>query len=83
MSGDTFSKFIAELTQKQIFDLVKVSSEMHEKIGGIMAIEELIDVPCGDNVTMTIRFANYLRMIFQQQAVEPATLVRASMALGQ
>lgn len=80
MSGGTFSKFMTETTNR-IYDLVS-SAEAHERIGGIMAIDELIEVPCEDNETKIIRFANYLRMVFQQTSAETSTLVQASRALG-
>ncbi|CAE8625646.1 unnamed protein product [Polarella glacialis] len=80
MSRGTFSTFMTETT-KRIYDLVS-SDEAHEKIGGIMAIDELIEVPCEDNETKTIRFANYLRMVFQQPVMEASTLMQASRALG-
>ncbi|CAK0859513.1 unnamed protein product [Prorocentrum cordatum] len=80
MSRGTFSDFMTETTRR-IYDLVS-SAETHERIGGIMAIDELIEVPCEDNETKIIRFANYLRMVFQQPVVETPTLTYASRALG-
>jgi len=68
-------------TTKRIYDLVS-SSENHEKLGGIAAIDELMEVPCEDNETKIIRFANHLRMIFQQPAVDTQVLIQASRVLG-
>jgi len=80
MSGGAYSRFMAETTNR-IYDLV-TSVETHEKIGGIMAIDELIEVQCEDNETKIIRFVNYLRIIFQQPSLETSTLTQASRALG-
>jgi len=53
-------------------------------MGGISAIDNLIDCHSEENDTKIIRFANFLRMIFQQPpaSTDPETLVRASQALG-
>lgn len=75
MSRGTFSNFMTETT-KRIYDLVS-SVETHEKIGGIMAIDELIEVPCEDNETKIIRFANYLRMVLVAPAPARARAPRA------
>ncbi|CEM08834.1 unnamed protein product [Vitrella brassicaformis CCMP3155] len=83
MSGGTFTKFMADLN-KRIYDLVS-SPHQEDKIGGIMAIDELIDVQCDENETKIIRFSNYLRMIFQQCSsgpLEHSILPRATRALG-
>jgi hypothetical protein len=46
--------------------------------------DELIDVPYEENETKIIRFANYLRMVFNQSSdsTDPRLLERASKALG-
>jgi FKBP12-rapamycin complex-associated protein len=48
------------------------------------AADELIDVPYEENETKIIRFANYLRMVFNQSSdsTDPRLLERASKALG-
>lgn len=53
-------------------------------IGGILVIDELIDVPYEENETKLIRFAQYLRMIFQQSndSTDQRLLREASKALG-
>ena len=58
---ESFSAFLTELNRR-IFELVSSSSADHT-IGGILAIDALIDVPLEQNDKI-IRFANYLRMVF-------------------
>eukprot|EP00736_Rhodelphis_marinus_P007859 Rmarinus@m.12108 len=79
MSGEEFTRFMNDLNRK-IFDLVH-SSEAHDRMGGLIAIDELIDLDCEENATKITRFANYLRMILPN-AHDRATLERASRALG-
>ena len=59
---ESFSAFLTELNRR-IFELVSSSSADHT-IGGILAIDALIDVPLEQNDKI-IRFANYLRMVEQ------------------
>jgi FKBP12-rapamycin complex-associated protein len=77
MSGESFSKFMNELTNKHIFELVN-SSVVAEKIGGILAIDKLIDIEHDENVKTT-RFANYLRIGLQSNDI--TVMVMASKAL--
>ena len=53
-------------------------------MGGISAIDNLIDCHSEENDTKIIRFANFLRMIFQKSpgTTDADTLIRASKALG-
>ena len=67
MSRENFSSFITELN-KRIFDLVK-SEEPHEKLGGIFAMDALVDVECEESPTFITRFANYLRYAARRQAL--------------
>jgi hypothetical protein len=66
---------------RKAFELVN-SPENHEKLGGILAINELIDVPVKENETKMIRFANYLRGVFPSPTADADTLKLASKALG-
>ena len=59
MSRENFSSFIQELNSR-IFTLIK-SEEPHEKLGGIFAMDSLVDVECEESPTFITRFANYLR----------------------
>ena len=67
--------------RRKAFELVN-SPENHEKLGGILAINELIDVPVKENETKMIRFANYLRGVFPSPTADADTLKLASKALG-
>eukprot|EP00004_Rigifila_ramosa_P027283 TRINITY_DN882_c0_g1_i1.p1 TRINITY_DN882_c0_g1~~TRINITY_DN882_c0_g1_i1.p1 ORF type:complete len:2377 (-),score=590.06 TRINITY_DN882_c0_g1_i1:39-6899(-) len=49
-------------------------------MGGIMAIDHLIDVDTEENANKITRFANYLRIVLPNN--DPATMVMASKALG-
>ena len=88
---ESFSKFLTELNRR-VFELVS-SSDPNHTVGGILAIDELIDVPSEKNEKI-IRFANYLRMVFSSSkrgtnsgnnsggASDSETLRLASSALG-
>eukprot|EP00854_Cymbomonas_tetramitiformis_P013611 gene13611-16092_t len=79
LSGENFTRFMNELYNR-IFSMVN-SSNPDEKLGGIYAIDELIDVQLGENATKISRFANYLRDIFQPN-IDTATMIAAAQALG-
>jgi FKBP12-rapamycin complex-associated protein len=64
---------------RRIFDLVK-SEEPHEKLGGIFAMDALVDVECEESPTFITRFANYLRLILPCNNV--STMIMASKVLG-
>eukprot|EP00960_Hanusia_phi_P069061 766993-Hanusia_phi.AAC.4 len=78
MSREEFSGFITELN-KRIFDLVK-SEEPCEKMGGINAMDSLIDFECEETSTLITRFANYLRLVLPCNDV--GTMIMASKVLG-
>ena len=80
LSRETYAKFMEELNRR-IQDLVS-SDQTHEKLGGIAAIDALIDVSSEDDDYKIIRFANYLRGFFSSASPETVTLERASKALG-
>lgn len=67
---------------RRAFELVN-SPENHEKIGGILAIDELIDVQVKENDTKIIRFANYLRTVFPSPTADAETLRLAARTLGE
>ena len=78
LSRENFTAFVTELN-KRIFDLIK-SEEPHEKLGGIFAMDALIDVECEESPTFITRFANYLRLILPCNNV--ATMIMGSKVLG-
>ena len=80
LSTETFTKFMNDLTPR-LFELVQ-SQDTCDKLGGIEAIDELIDVSSDDDEITIIRFANYLRNFFVQPATARSAMVRASKALG-
>jgi len=84
MTSESFTKYMNDLN-KRIFDLVN-SSDPYEKLGGIMVIDGLIDLPYEENETKIIRFANYLRMVLNQpgdhSSIDDKLLQKASQALG-
>lgn len=81
---DQFNKYMNDLN-KRIFDLIN-SPEPTEKMGGCVVIDELIDVAYDDeeNEKRIIRFAHYLRMVFQHSGdqTEIALLRMCAKALG-
>lgn len=78
ISGELFVKFNNDLNRR-IFELVH-SSDIGDKIGGIMAIEKLIDFESPEESTIKVtRFANYLRMVLP--GAEQITVLAAK-ALG-
>ena len=85
LSTEGAAKFLDDLTNR-VFDLVN-SADVHEKLGGIAVIDELIEVSqktSETNETMIIRFANAFRILFQQSTShsDPVVLAMASKALG-
>ena len=74
-SGDAYTKFSNEIN-KRIFELIQ-SPESNDKIGGITAIDSLIDVTDEEKIT---RFANYLRIVLP--GTDPVITLLASKALG-
>ena len=80
LSSETYLKLMNGLTPK-LFALVQ-SSESHEQLGGISAMDQLIDVTSDDDEAKIIRFSNYLRNFFLKAATSKLALERASKALG-
>jgi len=60
LSIETFARFENELFQR-VFALVHApESQLWEKLGGLEAMDELIDVPSAEAETKVIKFANKL-----------------------
>eukprot|EP01132_Coremiostelium_polycephalum_P005602 gene5602-6970_t len=78
MTNENFTKFMQDVNNL-IFELVN-SSGIPEKIGGILAIDELIDVDYDENATKITRLANYLRIGLSSN--DHTVMQMASKALG-
>ena len=80
LGGEAFTRFMNDLYTR-IFHLVN-SSDLAERLGGVRAIDALIDVSIlGENATKVSRFANYLRDVFQP-GTDALTMSAAAKALG-
>ena len=80
LGGVNFTRFMNDLYTR-VFHLVN-SNEASERLGGVRAIDALIDVSLlGENATKISRFANYLRDVFQP-STDALTLAAAAKALG-
>ena len=65
----------------RVFGMIN-SHDPGEKVGGVLAIDALIDVSLvGENATKIARFANYLRDVFQP-STDYTTMVLSARALG-
>ncbi|KAJ3362692.1 phosphatidylinositol kinase- protein kinase tor1 [Allomyces javanicus] len=78
LASDVLAKFLTDVNQR-IFELI-LGSEVHEKVGGIMAIEKLIEVDGEENATKITRYGNYLAMALNNG--DPQVMVLAARALG-
>eukprot|EP00002_Diphylleia_rotans_P028068 TRINITY_DN5657_c0_g1_i3.p1 TRINITY_DN5657_c0_g1~~TRINITY_DN5657_c0_g1_i3.p1 ORF type:complete len:1876 (-),score=390.71 TRINITY_DN5657_c0_g1_i3:1816-7443(-) len=78
ISGEAFTKFM-EGVSRRIFELVS-SSDINEKMGGILAIDKMIDIDFEESATKITRFANYLRPVFPNN--DATLMVMASKVLG-
>ncbi|RKO94116.1 armadillo-type protein, partial [Blyttiomyces helicus] len=78
VSGESFTKFVNDVN-KRIFELIH-SNDNIDKIGGILAIDRLIDFDGEENTTTVTRFANYLRIVLPGN--DPQISVLAAKALG-
>ncbi|KAI8813143.1 armadillo-type protein [Cladochytrium replicatum] len=77
ISTEGFSKFMNDV-YRRIFELIS-SNDINDKIGGILAIDRLIDLEFEDGIKVT-RFSNYLRTVLP--GTDPQITVLASKALG-
>uniref|UniRef100_A0A7S1SYY6 Serine/threonine-protein kinase TOR n=1 Tax=Tetraselmis chuii TaxID=63592 RepID=A0A7S1SYY6_9CHLO len=80
LSGESFTRFLSDL-YRRIHSLL-TSSEPSDRYGGVLAIDELIDVEIlGEHASKISRFAGYLRDVFLP-ATDLATLELASRTMG-
>ncbi|KNC98625.1 uncharacterized protein SPPG_06307 [Spizellomyces punctatus DAOM BR117] len=78
ISGEAFTKFVNDVNRR-IFELIH-SNDNNDKIGGILAIDKLIDFDGEENTTKITRFANYLRIVLPGS--DPQITILAAKALG-
>ncbi|KAI8593944.1 armadillo-type protein [Geranomyces variabilis] len=78
VSGEAFTKFVNDVNRR-IFELIH-SNDNNDKIGGILAIDKLVDFEGEENTTKTTRFANYLRIVLPGS--DPQITILAAKALG-
>ncbi|GAM22047.1 hypothetical protein SAMD00019534_052220 [Acytostelium subglobosum LB1] len=78
MSNESFTRFMGDVNNI-LFELVN-SNSISDKIGGIMAIDELIDVDYDENASKVTKFANYLRIGLSTNDL--TVMLMASKALG-
>jgi serine/threonine-protein kinase mTOR len=81
LSSERFGEFIKELNRR-IYELVK-SDEPQERLGGIYAMDALVDVDC-DESSLQVRFSNYLRGLLPCPRGEGdvRTMILAARVLG-
>ena len=75
LSTEQFTRLNNDINRR-IFELCSSSDD---KLGGVMAIEALIDLNAEENTKLT-RFANYLRLVLPTNDVP--TMIAAAKALG-
>jgi serine/threonine-protein kinase mTOR len=75
MSTEQFTRLNNDIN-KRIFELC---SSADDKLGGVMAIDALIDLNAEENTKLT-RFTNYLRRVLPTNDVP--TMIAAAKALG-
>eukprot|EP00898_Chlorokybus_atmophyticus_P008681 jgi/Chlat1/8814/Chrsp90S08148 len=78
-TGEAFTRFMSDVYDR-IYRLIN-SHDRAEKLGGVLAIDELIDIKLGEEANKITRFANYLHDVFQPSC-DVGTMTAASRALG-
>ena len=77
--GDALVKFFKDINRR-IFELLQ-SNDVDEKLGGIAALDKLIDFDSGEeNAIKVTRFANYIRLGLP--GIDHRVTIRAAKALG-
>jgi FKBP12-rapamycin complex-associated protein len=79
LPADKFQE-VYNLVNHRIAQLVVSSNDTNEKIGGILALDRLIDFDGDDAAQKTTRFASYLRNAMRSN--DNAVLIFATRALG-
>ncbi|KAK6543250.1 phosphatidylinositol kinase- protein kinase tor1, variant 2 [Orbilia ellipsospora] len=78
MPTEAFTRFSNDVN-KRIFEMIH-SNDTTDKIGGILALDRLIDIDGDDSMQKTPRFAHYLRSVIRGN--DTAAMVLAAKSLG-
>ena len=78
LSSDASTKFYYDVN-KRIFELCH-SADVYDRLGGISALDNLIDYDGEENTTKVTRFANYLRLVLP--STDTQTMIMAAKAMG-
>ncbi|KAI9778323.1 MAG: phosphatidylinositol kinase- protein kinase tor1 [Candelina submexicana] len=76
---DKFQEYYQGINGR-IAQLIVHSNDTNERIGGILALERLIDFDSGDAAQKTTRFASYLRTVMRSN--DNAAMIVAARAIG-
>ena len=79
LSGEALSSFVNEM-MRNISDLVH-SNDVNDKIAGLMAVEELMDIDFEEKSSVITTISNYLRLLVQNNH-DQHVLLLASRAVG-
>ena len=79
LPADRFQDFYNQVNAR-IANLIEHSSDSSERIGGIQALDRLIDFDGDDAAQKTTRFARYLRSVMRSN--DNAAMILAARALG-
>ena len=77
LGTEDFGKFMNEV-YRRVSDLVNSGDRM-EKVAGVLAIDELLDVDCEENASKVSRLQNFLRILLPSTDVAVARLAAACM----
>ncbi|KAI9673478.1 MAG: phosphatidylinositol kinase- protein kinase tor1 [Caeruleum heppii] len=79
LPADKFQEYY-NVINSRIAQLIEHSNDTNERIGGILALDRLIDFDGDDAAQKTTRFARYLRSVMRSN--DTAAMILASRALG-
>lgn len=79
LSNEVFSRFMDQLYDR-ITSLLE-NNDPADNLGALRVIDELIDVPLGEDASKVSRFSNYMKIVFEGKR-DQRILVLASNVLG-
>src|SRR5579859_3969477 len=79
LPSEKFAEFY-NIVNGKIAQLVVHTNDTNERIGGILALDRLIDFDSGDPAQQTTRFASYLRSVMR--GTDNAAMILAARAIG-